>query len=69
MIKTPNPGSPDAVKAGCTCPIMDNHHGAGIAMPNGRGGLDTLFWKSGDCPLHAIQEGPVLAVIQVPKED
>ncbi len=24
------PGSPDALAAGCTCPVMDNSHGAGM---------------------------------------
>ena len=39
----PKPGSPDARKQGCTCPVIDNHHGAGD--PRG-------WWVSGDCPLH-----------------
>jgi hypothetical protein len=41
---TPNPGSIEAGKLGCTCPVLDNNHGAGI----GRG----EFWINADCPLH-----------------
>lgn len=41
------PGSPEAVTHGCTCPVLDNHHGSGIPM-NG----EILWWKSNDCPLH-----------------
>lgn len=39
----PNPGSPDAVKQGCTCPRIDNHHG------DGRNGK---FIRDLACPLH-----------------
>jgi hypothetical protein len=35
------PGSPEAVAAGCTCPVMDNEE-----MPENR------KWVNGDCPLH-----------------
>lgn len=35
------PGSPDAVKRGCKCPVMDNEE-----MP------DDLKWVNGDCPIH-----------------
>lgn len=37
------PGSEEAVKAGCTCPIIDNHYGAGFG---GR------YWMNEDCPIH-----------------
>jgi len=37
---TPPPGSPEAVKAGCKCPVLD---GAGIP---GR------YWINCCCPLH-----------------
>lgn len=42
----PNPGSDEAIKLGCTCPVLDNHHGH-IGIDNARG-----FWVNGDCPLH-----------------
>lgn len=35
------PGSPEAVKKGCKCPVMDNEE-----MPEDR------KWVNGDCPIH-----------------
>lgn len=43
----PNPGSNDAYQMGCTCPVMDNHHGAGIPTEDG-----PVFIIIGGCPLH-----------------
>jgi hypothetical protein len=40
----PNPGSDEAIKQGCTCPVLDNNHGKGLG--NG------LFWMNKDCPMH-----------------
>lgn len=48
-LKSLNPGSDEAVKAGCLCPVMDNGHGKGAW------GRDGTFWINGDCPLHAIK--------------
>lgn len=31
MDDVPNPGSDEAIDRGCTCPILDNAHGAGIS--------------------------------------
>lgn len=42
----PNPGSNDAIARGCICPVLDNHHGAGMGW-----GANT-FWIREDCPLH-----------------
>lgn len=50
MIQKPNPGSDEAVKAGCTCPVMDNRRGAGIPSADG-----PVFWLSYDCPLHGAK--------------
>ncbi len=50
--KTPNPGSREAQAIGCKCPVIDNHHGAGMPYPNG-----PHFWISGDCPVHANEGG------------
>ena len=44
---TPNPGSPEAVSAGCTCPVMDNAHGKGFMFCG-----QLAFYMAGDCPLH-----------------
>lgn len=41
------PGSDEAIKHGCTCPVLDNAHGAGIF------GLGRDWYISGDCPVHA----------------
>lgn len=51
MNKNPNPGSDEAVKAGCICPVMDNFHGKGIPLDG-----KTAFWINGDCPVHGVKE-------------
>jgi hypothetical protein len=47
MSDRPNPGSPEAVRRGCTCPVIDNHHGEGIPRHMGRD-----WWVDHKCPLH-----------------
>lgn len=47
MVEKPNPGSDEAVKRGCTCPVMDNAHGKGVTI-----GGKAYFWRSEYCPLH-----------------
>ena len=44
--KPPNPGSDDARKRGCTCPVMDNCHGRGAY------GVAGHYWITEGCPLH-----------------
>lgn len=44
----PKPGTADATKQGCACPVMDNHHGAGRY---GRGEQYGWF-VSAACALH-----------------
>jgi len=41
-----NPGSVEAVSAGCTCPILDNEHGKGYHMVPG------VFVVTMGCPIH-----------------
>ena len=48
---TPNPGSPEAVKAGCKCPVLDNGHGKG-----GVWGIEGAYWINVCCPLHGDQK-------------
>lgn len=52
---TPNPGTPEAIDAGCTCPVMDNNHGQGVPTrwpePS-----EPSFWFSKGCPVHDPQE-------------
>lgn len=44
----PPPGSDLALAAGCTCPVFDNRHGAGVYVgPDG-----PMFVMQSDCPLH-----------------
>ena len=43
---TPNPGSDEARKQGCTCPRMDNSYGKGYM-----GNPDVFVYREG-CPLH-----------------
>lgn len=44
--KPPNPGSDEAKKKGCLCPVLDNSHGKGYL------GMKGTFVISGGCPLH-----------------
>lgn len=55
----PKPGSREAVDLGCTCPVIDNHHGTGMTMLDKDGGRSTAFWISADCPVHGIKYGTV----------
>ncbi len=43
-----NPGSNEALAAGCRCPVLDNSHGLGVV------GLGDKFgWVvNSDCPMH-----------------
>lgn len=41
------PGSEEAKKEGCTCPVMDNNNGLGILLDG-----STQFWISDGCPVH-----------------
>lgn len=50
MSKQPNPGSDEAVKKGCTCPVLDNSRGKGWMLQK------DLFWITDGCPLHAPKE-------------
>ena len=44
----PNPGTPEALALGCTCPVVDNGYGTGY---RGRPGE---YIYSVNCPLHGI---------------
>lgn len=46
----PKPGSPEARKLGCKCPVIDNGHGAGSGREDEKG--QPLYWISADCNLH-----------------
>ena len=46
MSQALNPGSREAQKAGCLCPVIDNHYGRGYM------GNPEVFCMRGDCPIH-----------------
>jgi hypothetical protein len=49
----PNPGSNDALKIGCLCPVLDNAHGKGYMCMEG-----VFVYREG-CPVHsANKENP-----------
>jgi hypothetical protein len=56
-----NPGSPEAVKAGCTCPQMDNGHGEGRADGN--------FVIDAACPIHGHTEERIEDIIDENDDD
>lgn len=49
--QTPNPGSNEAIDAGCTCAVIDNCRGRGCGYTDKHG--KPLFWITEGCPLHA----------------
>ena len=51
MTDTPSPGSPEAVEAGCTCPIEVNKViGSKFPMPD-------CYFTNPTCPLHGFDDG------------
>lgn len=52
MVEIPNPGTPEAVEQGCTCPVLDNNHGSGIVFTYKDGTTRTAYWINGECKLH-----------------
>jgi len=60
-MKKPNPGSDEAVEAGCSCPRMDNGHGKGSMWGPG------TYWINGDCPIHGKKEEPTTGNMVVEK--
>lgn len=55
-VEPPKPGSAEAGVFGCTCPVMDNHHGKGFPALDSDGGRCTAFWIDASCPLHGIKD-------------
>lgn len=49
FIKWPPPGSLEAQKVGCICPVEDNKYGAGVVSANGDG---ANYWINLDCKIH-----------------
>lgn len=44
----PNPGSDEALKQGCSCPVLDNAHGLGYM------GVPGHYVMIAGCPLHSM---------------
>jgi hypothetical protein len=57
-MKEPKPGSKEAVALGCTCPVVDNHHGAGFPFHEKDGTIVNAFWIDAACQLHGIKNEP-----------
>ena len=53
-----NPGSPEAMAAGCKCPRIDNHNGAGWM------GKEGIFVMNSECPLHGQELKQKLAELR-----
>ena len=49
--KAPNPGSLEAVKGGCKCPVIDNAYGKGYLGDFSHYGF--VFHE--DCPMHGAR--------------
>jgi hypothetical protein len=48
-----NPGSQEAILAGCTCPVKDNRQGKGIFTDCEAASFGgPVFWYAENCPLH-----------------
>uniref|UniRef100_A0A6M3LNG2 Uncharacterized protein n=1 Tax=viral metagenome TaxID=1070528 RepID=A0A6M3LNG2_9ZZZZ len=57
MEKRNNPGSDEAIEAGCSCAVLDNEHGAGCGWTGENG--QPLFWITSNCPIHGgLKDGP-----------
>jgi hypothetical protein len=56
--KTPNPGSEEAVKIGCSCPRMDNAYGRGYlgGVKNEDG--EVVYVINLDCQVHSADYDP-----------
>ena len=54
LINSLNPGSDEAIKEGCTCPVLDNGYGDPKRVPHDKFGRP-LWWISADCPIHNPQ--------------
>lgn len=52
--RTPPPGSELALAAGCTCPVCDNRHGAGMYEIGGQ----PVYVMNSECPLHGVGTAP-----------
>ena len=54
-VQVPTPGSLEATKQGCTCPVFDNCKGRGCGITDKDG--KPLYYIHKRCPLHVAKEG------------
>lgn len=47
-----NPGSDEALAAGCICPVMDNNHGKYPPYPPSPTHPEGAWWHTSGCPVH-----------------
>jgi hypothetical protein len=64
-----NPGSDDAVRHGCTCPVLDNNHGRGIVGGYGGTKFRPAFWINGNCEYHVSPKGELFDPVVTWPED
>lgn len=48
----PLPGSDEAVRMGCKCPVRENHNGLGAWGGGPTGATEPRFWVRETCPVH-----------------
>lgn len=53
----PNPGSDEALEAGCICPVMDNNRGERPPYPPSREHPFGGWWMRTDCQVHGDSYG------------
>lgn len=51
-VKDPPPGSEEARRVGCTCPVLDNSHGRGYMEGRTDKDGDLMFVITETCPIH-----------------
>lgn len=49
-MKQPNPGSKEAIKLGCICPVYDNSNGEGYM------GMKDIFVYTEGCKVHGLKK-------------
>lgn len=58
-VEVPRPGSADARELGCTCPVIDNHYGAGAT------GTWTEWWYNRACLVRRDEIAARMACVAV----
>ena len=58
MTDTPNPGTKEAIEAGCTCPVLDNCRGKGYM------GIEGTFVYTEGCPVHGAMTDDLVDKIE-----